>query len=528
MEKYNWSKSTASVCRNKVSGFIAKRFLPVLLLAGFVIYVFSQIPNYRINQNRKKLRALFIAGKYDELRRFSLELSDQAVYKDYLSEWEGRILIEEKRYQEAIPVFEELAKKYPSSYPWWIGYNRIALARAYFGAGMKDLAKKELDAAMCIKEAPQVIRDARIAAREMGFLNTTGAILPEDSPDAGSVLPELWSLYQKDRMVELERRFAELATQSQYIDGINHLRGRILVENREFAAAVPLLEPLTSGTDKADWLPGYSGLYLARAVFGSNRREEAGKALESVLRISSRPKMTIEAKNLMVRLGFSPEFKNWVNVESRNTVCHFSPAFAESERTKYVAEHEQAFADIQQAFVASLPRKLDIYVWNSREEANLMGVPMLSFARPDLCSVYVHREASIGHEMTHVICQYAPKSVARNLFLMEGTAVCFDYTGENKLEKAASGIIRQKIPVPTVEQLWRSMRTVNDRVSYPFAGGFVRRLIDTSGMSRFRELLQTGGEWEDAVQLYGPGLLSLADSFQAELAAEVARQKAGQ
>ena len=112
-----------------------------LILLGIIAYCISEIPNYQINQNRIKLRNLFLAGKYKELRHFSNELAGQSVYKNDILDWEGRLLIEEKRYTEAVKIFEELAKQYPDRYPWWIGYNRIALARAYFGAGRKDDAR---------------------------------------------------------------------------------------------------------------------------------------------------------------------------------------------------------------------------------------------------------------------------------------------------------------------------------------------------------------------------------------------------
>ena len=82
------------------------------------------------------------------------------------------------------------------------------------------------------------------------------------------------------------------------------------------------------------------------------------------------------------------------------------------------------------------------------------------------------------------------------------------------------------MPVPTVEQLWRSMQGTSDLVSYPFAGCFIRRLIDSFGIERFRELFQTTGDWEEAERLYGPGLLSLINDFQLDLAGEIARQKA--
>ena len=70
------------------------------------------------------------------------------------------------------------------------------------------------------------------------------------------------------------------------------------------------------------------------------------------------------------------------------------------------------------------------------------------------------------------------------------------------------------------------MKGTGDKISYPFAGCFIRRLIDTFGPERFRELFQTTGKWEAATQLYGQEFLSSIDAFQADLAAEIARQKA--
>ena len=504
----------------------SKYYLIALILAGIIAYCISEIPGYYINQNRKMLRYLFESGQYSELRRFSQDLSRQVEYQNDIAEWEGRILLEEKQYLKAIKIFEKLADNYPRRYAWWIGFNRIALARAYFGAGKTEEARRELDAAMMMTEAPQVVHQARINAYEFGFLKTSGMTAGKDeNPGPDSIPDELWSLYQKDDLSELERSYQIHSQNPQYQDAINHLRGRVLVENWEFAEAIPYLEPLIDGNQRTDWLRGYSCLYLARAYFGSNRRKEARETLEAGKKISSLPKLANETQNLIIRMGFLPEFQAWPVIESENLVCHFSPEFSESEQNEYIASHEQAFSEIQNVFIASLPRKIDIYAWYTKEEAAQMGLPILSFARADLCSVYVHRNASIGHEMTHIVCRYGPGSKARNPFLMEGTAVCFDQTGENKLEKAAAHIIEKKMSTPTVEQLWRSMKGTSDLVAYPFAGCFFHRLLDSFGAESIRALFQTNGNWENAKQLYGQKLLLLSEDFQSDLAKEITRQK---
>ena len=75
-----------------------------------------------------------------------------------------------------------------------------------------------------------------------------------------------------------------------------------------------------------------------------------------------------------------------------------------------------------------MPKKIDFFVWTSREDAKKLMNAKLGFAKPSFCVVHSHYQQTKGHEMTHVIANYTSKISNKTRFINEGTAVCFDQT----------------------------------------------------------------------------------------------------
>lgn len=123
-----------------------------------------------------------------------------------------------------------------------------------------------------------------------------------------------------------------------------------------------------------------------------------------------------------------------------------------------------------------------------------MGILRLSFARADLCSVYLKKNASIGHELTHVICRYGALDAYPNPFLMEGVAVSFDFTGEDKFERAVYHMVRLGLKEPlTIKEVWNNFWKVDSYISYPLSGSFMQFILQKWGVKRFREFFNKTG-----------------------------------
>ncbi len=488
---------------NVKENVIMKRVLSLLISVICLIVIIDFVKEFQVNRIKKELYYLFESGNFIELKKKFKELEQNSeiggnkilIDVPFLK---GKMLIKEQRFDEAIEVLEKV--KAEKNLPDWLnGFIRISLARAWHGKGDKKQALQQLNDASRFSNAKQIMFWIGQTKKELDLHETDSTQqVPETFGfPADSVNDESWRLYSSDQYDKLFERDSIKELKPVQRDLVKYLIGRIKVQNWENEAAVKILESVLvkdPENESSDWIIGFSRIYLARAYFCLGNIDKAKTLLLKASKMIQLPQVTKQAKDLILRMGFADEFKSWSLLESSDLRIHYSPAFPESEKEAYLKERQNAFDYIKEVFQAALPRKIDLYVWESEEEAKKMGILRLSFARADLCSVYLRKNASIGHELTHVICRYGALEAYPNPFLMEGVAVRFDFTGEDKLERAVHHMVRLGLKEPvTIKEVWNNFWGVDSYISYPLSGSFMQFIHQKWGDKRFRDFFNKTG-----------------------------------
>jgi hypothetical protein len=131
-----------------------------------------------------------------------------------------------------------------------------------------------------------------------------------------------------------------------------------------------------------------------------------------------------------------------------------------------------------------MPKKIDMFVWNSNDDARKVLGVTLGFSKPEFCIVHTLFNQTVGHEMTHVISNYTSEIKEKTRFINEGTAVCFDQTGRDGEIQVKEWIKANNTKV-SIKDLWLNNKPSADEILYPMSGLFVRRLIERFGKEKF-------------------------------------------
>jgi hypothetical protein len=205
---------------------------------------------------------------------------------------------------------------------------------------------------------------------------------------------------------------------------------------------------------------------------------------------------------------------DWKIVESDNFRFYFQN-MSDADIKKYISSREIAFKNINEFFESELPRKIDFFVWDSRDDAKKLLNVNLGFADPGFCIVHSHFQQTKGHEMTHVISYYSTRMINKSGLINEGTAVCFDQTNQDKEKIVKDWIISNNQKV-SVKELWSNWNDYPEELTYPLSGLFVKELIDNFGRDKFIEFFgnQT---YDNAKLIFGEKLDIVIKDFENKL-----------
>ncbi|MGE5458354.1 MAG: hypothetical protein ACM3RX_08360, partial [Methanococcaceae archaeon] len=176
---------------------------------------------------------------------------------------------------------------------------------------------------------------------------------------------------------------------------------------------------------------------------------------------------------------------------------------------------EETYQTINKFFLSKLPKKIDFFVWNSREDAKkLLGIN-LGFANPGPCIVHSYYQQTKGHEMTHVISNYLTNSPNKTGLINEGTAVCFDQTNQNRVQIVKDWLKATNKKI-SIKEIWTNWKMYPEDVTYPLSGLFVKELIDNFGAEKFKEFFKDQ-TYENAEKIFGDKLDLLIKDLENEI-----------
>jgi tetratricopeptide (TPR) repeat protein len=329
-----------------------------------------------------------------------------------------------------------------------------------------------------------------------------------------ATIDDLWKLYNsQDFKSVIEKAKPLIETDPTNID-LNLVMGRSLTDQADFKNALPYLELVVKNDNTNSWKKAWALSYLGTCYFMLQDYNKSESSLNECISLNATKNVTNNAYGQTLLFGFNEFYKTWKIVETDNFRFHFQNMNA-TEIEKYTSEREVAYKEINGFFKSTLPKKIDFFVWESREDAMKVLKANLGFSKPNFCIVHTHYQQTIGHEMTHVISNYTSAIKNKTRFINEGTAVCFDLSNHNKLKMVKDWIVANNKQI-AIKDCWAGGEKYGDEILYPLSGLFVKELIYNFGKEKFLEFFKDQ-TYENAKLIFGNKLDTMIEEFEKKI-----------
>jgi hypothetical protein len=297
-------------------------------------------------------------------------------------------------------------------------------------------------------------------------------------------LEELWKKHAaKDYAYVLENALPLEGKYPENLD-LQLLIGRTYVDAGQPSRAIPYLLCVYQEDKKDGFRKAWAANYLGSAYYHLSDSIQAKKYLAEAIAMNATANVTRSSKNKYALFGFSDDYKNFITKESEHIIFHFHPGVSENVE-KFMAEREQSFNRINSFFKSSLPKKIDFFVWHSREDMKAATGSAGGFASPENCITHSLSNQTPGHEITHVISHHSGDVSEKSVLINEGTAVYFDQTKGSRFERARTVLKSGGSPIKiNIYQIWNS-RALDEKVFYAVAGAFVEFIVEKEGKDKF-------------------------------------------
>lgn len=333
-----------------------------------------------------------------------------------------------------------------------------------------------------------------------------GALASKPACAQDAQVKAVWRLYQQR---QLERAIDEgnaLLDERPDDPALHLVVGRALVDDGQFARAVPYLERADALDAPPTWVSAWALNFLGKAAFALGRREMSRAAFRESVQLEATRNATRSSRRWLTTLGLTPRYDDWATQETEHFVFRFEPALNGIDQPAFAAARETAFQALADTFgVAELPHKVQFFVWPSNDAAREAGLPPLGFARPAYGFIHARVNQTIGHEITHIAVHRGARPEQKTGLINEGIAVYFDQSGRDRYAAARAALQQHGTESVSIRTLWSDWGALPSRVTYPVAGAFVQGLIEAGGMSKLKQLARHQ-TLDRAQQIYGNAL----------------------
>jgi tetratricopeptide (TPR) repeat protein len=326
-----------------------------------------------------------------------------------------------------------------------------------------------------------------------------------------SAIDHLWKLYNSKNLKAVAEKAKPLLENEPNNIDLNLIIGRTYTDQADFKNALPYLEFTVKNDNNNSWRKAWALEYLGTCYFMLHKYDDSEKALNRCINLNATKNATNAAFGMSLLMGYNEFYMNWKIVESDNFRFHFQN-MNNADIGKYISSRENAYKEIDDFFKSSLPKKIDFYVWKSREDAKKILRANLGFSKPVFCIIHTHYQQTIGHEMTHVISNYTSEITNKTKFINEGTAVCFDQSNQDRLKQVKEWVASNNKQI-AIKDCWKNGEKYADKILYPLSGLFVKELIDNFGKERFLEFFKNQ-TYENAKLVFGDKLDNVIQEFE--------------
>ena len=248
---------------------------------------------------------------------------------------------------------------------------------------------------------------------------------------------------------------------------------------------------------------GYYHMYLSVLYFLISDYDTARKMLDICLKSNISDEFRKETITFSNQLGLNDFYNNWTVKETENFIFRYRIGEGNQiNLDEFALQREEALKIIQSIFDVSLLKKIDFFIWDSREEAHAQLQRHLGFAYSMYNVIHSSFDQTLGHEITHIITGYLYAQGKFDSFINEGIAVLLDQSNRNRLAHAKLCLEHCKIMNVRIVDIWNNLREFPQPVSYSIAALFMERLLTEYGQEKLIELIKNQS-YEDACNIYG-------------------------
>ncbi|QGY46356.1 hypothetical protein GM418_22640 [Maribellus comscasis] len=285
--------------------------------------------------------------------------------------------------------------------------------------------------------------------------------------------------------------------------------GRALTDKGNYKEAISHLQYAIDRDNS--WRKAWGLGYLGTCYYMLSDFDKSESALKSCINLNATKNATRYSARRLGIFGYDSFYKDWTVKESKHIRFHFQN-MSDQKIKLYIESREKAFVEINKFFESSVPRKIDFFVWNSRDDAKRIVHANLGFAEPAYCIVHSHFQQTKGHELTHVISNYSNQITQKTGLINEGTSVCFDLANRND-EKLVFDWIKENNQKIDIKDIWANWRKYPHELTYPLSGLFVNELISEFGKEKFLAFF-SNQTYENAKTVFGNELDILIEKFE--------------
>ena len=282
-------------------------------------------------------------------------------------------------------------------------------------------------------------------------------------------------------------------------------------QKADFGNAVIYLQKSQALT-KQDWEKSWVLIESTITNFGLGNFDAARKDFIEAKQASGTKNAEQKLKEIGLLFGFDDWYSTWKTRESENIIFHFESTISNDEIERIVLTRQKSFNEINRFFNSDLPKKIDFFVWNQKENYNTHLNVSLGFSKPIFCISHSRMNQTPGHEIAHNISFWLNKDNVTTKFINEGIGVYFDGQKNDKLKIAKEAFRKNPIDIKVV---WRNQPKTDDTTLYPISGAFVAYLIDYDKL-KFLELVQNQ-TYENAEKIYLGEFDQLIEVFNEKL-----------
>lgn len=241
--------------------------------------------------------------------------------------------------------------------------------------------------------------------------------------------------------------------------------------------------------------------YYAICLYAVGRYRESKEIFYKML---EHPLWEVEAAEWIELLDLKDSMRI---IETSVLRFHFDKEITRRRQLAFVKMNMQSFRLLEKVFCVSLPKKVDVYVYE-RTCDNLEN--KLSYANPALCMIHVNYYHTHGHELVHVMSHHLHEYMIKSRFIDEGVAVYFDkpYYGN-----IFDDIKKAHFQEADVFDVWKNFSQYAQEYSYKLAGLFVGYLIHIYSVEKFILFLREQ-TIENAQRVFGESFFDNIKEFE--------------